>query len=843
MVARIEQTSDSLLKQLLRHDLSAFAAKLDLASPGEPLPGAIVARLLNLAEEFSRSLDDELRNRCLLICGLLWEHRSHEWKALPQFIMNLLSRIGLAPSMQMVDEEFQHYGGRYQPWGSTYVEAAIAARSFEHEVIVAGTSLVLSEFQFQVWNAMSEWRRLGISAPTSAGKSFVLLYKALDLLNTEPGPVVYVVPTLSLIQQVTKDFHSAVRRLKLPHIEVLQTYSERPEGSKTVYVLTQERALAALSDHQALRNIGLLIIDEVQNVERAADEDEERAHTLFDVLQELVATRSPVRAVISGPRVENIAQLTEEFFGPNSTSITQALPPVLNLTYSFTKVGKSRVVLRQYASGFDSPEEMVVKDPEKVAIKAFGKQRYDENVLNFLGSIVRKSGDEGTLIFSPTSSQATRTALSLAEQSQWNMNDQRVDELREYVDETVHPNYALRQCLPSGVAFHHGKMPLHIRVAVEQAFSALDIRVLACTTTLMQGVNLPAKNLIARNPNLFVTRRGEGATLTPYEFANLRGRAGRLLKDFVGRAIVLDENAFNQEEMDFDFPEKTVQAGYGSRFEQHREQIVESLRIGSLPVEGQQNHDLVVWIRQSILRFGERALHRLAQAGIEITDDEYEAAARQVRGLSVPKEVCARAPYWDPLVLEQLFLANMRGQIPRVPPTPFTANFVQDFTEVLSAMRQLAPFYFSKYLGEDNPKVIYSICIAAQKWSAENPLKSIISWGKEFEPPTWEEIDRRIARVNQDVAHDVPKLLRPLVAMQDEENGILGLMEVGAFKPETRRLIELGIPRETAIRVAARVRLPSAAAATDSAMMSAARVGSTQLNYWERTQIESLLPN
>ncbi|MBB6454872.1 replicative superfamily II helicase [Salirhabdus euzebyi] len=72
------------------------------------------------------------------------------------------------------------------------------------------------------------------------------------------------------------------------------------------------------------------------------------------------------------------------------------------------------------------------------------------------------------------------------------------------------------------------------------------INKVVCTTTLMQGVNLPAKNIITRNPNLFIKAKsaGDNPKLTGYEFSNLRGRAGRLMNDFVGRSIVLDEPAF-----------------------------------------------------------------------------------------------------------------------------------------------------------------------------------------------------------------------------------------------------------------------------------------------------------
>ena len=60
--------------------------------------------------------------------------------------------------------------------------------------------------------------------------------------------------------------------------------------------------------------------------------------------------------------------------------------------------------------------------------------------------------------------------------------------------------------------------------------------------------------------------------------ANLRGRAGRLLKDFIGRTYVLDESAFadadgyDQLEL-FEDVTKELPSGYGERFEEYREDI------------------------------------------------------------------------------------------------------------------------------------------------------------------------------------------------------------------------------------------------------------------------------
>lgn len=56
-------------------------------------------------------------------------------------------------------------------------------------------------------------------------------------------------------------------------------------------------------------------------------------------------------------------------------------------------------------------------------------------------------------------------------------------------------------------------MPLLIRTEIERLFSEGFIRYLICTSTLLEGVNLPAKSIIIRNP-----RRGKGNPLNANDF-------------------------------------------------------------------------------------------------------------------------------------------------------------------------------------------------------------------------------------------------------------------------------------------------------------------------------------
>lgn len=55
-----------------------------------------------------------------------------------------------------------------------------------------------------------------------------------------------------------------------------------------------------------------------------------------------------------------------------------------------------------------------------------------------------------------------------------------------------------KEMLPKG----NGKLPMHVRRNLERAISEKRISNVVYTTTLLQGVNLPAQNVFIRNPHL-----------------------------------------------------------------------------------------------------------------------------------------------------------------------------------------------------------------------------------------------------------------------------------------------------------------------------------------------------
>jgi superfamily II RNA helicase len=95
---------------------------------------------------------------------------------------------------------------------------------------------------------------------------------------------------------------------------------------------------------------------------------------------------------------------------------------------------------------------------------------------------------------------------------------------------------ALRHLLPLGVGFHHAGLLPVLKVLVEELFNRGLLQVVFATDTLSLGINMPAKTVVVGEMTKF---DGESRRpLTPNEYQQLTGRAGRRGLDERGVAVV-----------------------------------------------------------------------------------------------------------------------------------------------------------------------------------------------------------------------------------------------------------------------------------------------------------------
>ncbi|HEX9056795.1 MAG TPA: DEAD/DEAH box helicase [Ktedonobacterales bacterium] len=103
--------------------------------------------------------------------------------------------------------------------------------------------------------------------------------------------------------------------------------------------------------------------------------------------------------------------------------------------------------------------------------------------------------------------------------------DQRLDQVRR-----------LAALLPRGLAFHHAGLLPGLKVMVETLFQRGELRAVFATDTLALGINMPARSVVLGSLSKF---DGTGMRLlTPNEYQQLTGRAGRRGMDAKGTAII-----------------------------------------------------------------------------------------------------------------------------------------------------------------------------------------------------------------------------------------------------------------------------------------------------------------
>ena len=117
----------------------------------------------------------------------------------------------------------------------------------------------------------------------------------------------------------------------------------------------------------------------------------------------------------------------------------------------------------------------------------------------------------------------------------------------EWMDENVSKEWKLKKLLKYGIGAHNGALPRHVVSSEIEMFNTGVLKIMFATVSLIEGVNTVAKNII-------IYSRNKGREVIDFfDFANIKGRAGRMGKYYTGNVYLFDEE-IQEEFFSIDVP-------------------------------------------------------------------------------------------------------------------------------------------------------------------------------------------------------------------------------------------------------------------------------------------------
>ncbi len=457
--------------------------------------------LLRFADILCRSEKYEARNKAYKIISLLHVFYSDDQMFKLQ-AYNVLVKLGNFPSIKIV-------------LGETEVKAdEIVIDHIIKETYQAapGSSNIFTDTQYKLFEKMKDSNHFSFSGPTSFGKSFIFESFIKYLIEKKNGSdnIALLVPTRALINQVSMKLKTVIdnRKYKIltkPIVPLLYKQGD----TRFIFVFTPERLISYLSENNPV--INYLLVDEAHKL---LSDTDTRAPLFYHAL--MIAKRKSINLYFSSPNVPN----TEIFLQLVGNSVEETLAikenSVAQNRFFIDCIEKQALYFSEYGEELALEYSGYASDPHKNL----------KNAVDLLGR------NNPNIIYCNTKDDTILYALEYARTLPLR-NNYELEQLTNLVQETMHEEYYLVDCLKKGVAYHFGGLPQRVREKIESLFQKRVIKNIFCTSTLLEGVNLPAKNIFILSNAIGLTK------LSKIDFWNLAGRAGRLTEDLSGNIICL----------------------------------------------------------------------------------------------------------------------------------------------------------------------------------------------------------------------------------------------------------------------------------------------------------------
>ena len=394
-------------------------------------------------------------------------------------------------------------------------------------------------------------QNLLIALPTGTGKTLLGELALLSSLEREPGLVCYVAPYVALGRQVAEKISRHTPTNVRVH-RLVGEYQEPehldPENRPEVVIATPERFDAILRLRPDLfPTIRCVVFDEAHIVG-----NDQRGIRLEGVITRLrlAALRGPQvpRFVLLSAVLSN-ADALAKWIGIESTNVIRGTwRPSAKRLLRWTEDGRLRL-----HSGDDplrnNPSEVLGSTllpwPNRAFYRArhFGsiKKQEPEALKNiaFLADLEYERYQQPILCVCSTRPKTRHLAHQIGQRFE---SIESLPKPIKSITDMIAQKYPylrpLKETLQRGVAYHNSSLPHDVREGIERAVENRVLKVVAATTTLAEGVDLPFRVTILADWLTF-----DGDKSRPMEsllFKNIAGRCGRAGQFTEGDTIIFD---------------------------------------------------------------------------------------------------------------------------------------------------------------------------------------------------------------------------------------------------------------------------------------------------------------
>jgi ATP-dependent RNA helicase HelY len=395
------------------------------------------------------------------------------------------------------------------------------------------------EFQITACQAVEGGKGVLVAAPTGAGKTVVGEFAAFSAI-AQGKKCFYTTPIKALSNQKFQEF---VERFGEDRVGLL-TGDTNINSEADVLVMTTEVLRNMLyANSSTLKNLGSVVMDEVHYLA-----DKSRGAVWEEVLIHLMESVQVISLSATVSNAEEFGEWLGEVRGATEVIVSEVRPIPL---YQHVLIG-NRLIDLFNEPGRINPEILGLEREALRKVKAprgrrdrFGEddnrlsrpeiieKLQRENLLPAITFIFSRMGCDAAVkqclqagIKLTTTEERLEIAATAARYTQ-NLAEEDLEVLG-YRDWLV--------ALERGIAAHHAGLLPSFKGAVEDLFKRGLVKAVFATETLALGINMPARTVVLEKLTKW---NGEAhVSITPGEYTQLTGRAGRRGIDIEGNAVV-----------------------------------------------------------------------------------------------------------------------------------------------------------------------------------------------------------------------------------------------------------------------------------------------------------------